>query len=303
MEPYIELEEKYAEWSGKPFGIGVNSGTSALHLILVCLGVGPGDEVIVPDFAFASVAFAVTYCGAIPVFVDCGIDYNIVPELVDNAITEKTKAIIVVHTYGRKADVARIQELTDLPIIEDCCEAQGIELQEGTIGIYSFYRNKILPAEEGGMIVTHSSSLYKEAQLRKNMANENFSYYHPVLGFNYRLPNAEAKLALESWENREQIFKERREVEDMYLEAFGGERHDVPWVFDFIRGYDQGERDEFLKIKGVRPFFKPQSTFPIYNQPTTDNTKFASEHGFVVALDPKLDHKTIIKQIKQTIII
>ena len=145
-ESYQILEQKYAEFGNKKFGVAVNTGTAALHLALVALGIKPGDEVIVPDFTFASVAFAVTYCGATPVFVDVDEKYNLDVEQVGNAINPNTKAIIIAHTYGRKANTAALKRF-QLPIIEDLCEAQGVLPENDTTAVYSLYRNKILPAE------------------------------------------------------------------------------------------------------------------------------------------------------------
>lgn len=292
MEIYEQLESEFASWCKKDYAVAVNSGTAALHLSLIALGVKEGDEVIVPDFAFASVAFSVTYCGATPIFVDCDNDYNLDYKKIK--ITPKTKAIIVVHTYGRKADISKFKKF-GVPIIEDACEGQGIPLGDSDCAVYSFYRNKILSAQEGGIVVSNNKEFIDETRFLKNMANEDFSYYHPQLGFNYRMPNAQAELALNSLKNADKIIKERSRIEDMYLEEFGGKKHDTPWVFDFLRV----ERDKYLDIKGVRRFFHPQSTFPIYNKKPQKRTQLISNLGFVVALDPTLDHEDIIQQIKQ----
>lgn len=293
METYQILEQKYAKWSGKKFGIAVNTGTAALHLSLLALGIKKGDEVIVPDFAFASVGFAVVYCGATPVFVDIDDDYNIDPDKVREALTEKTKAIIAVHTYGRKAKVKEIQTITRIPIIEDACEAQGISLCSGTIAVYSLNENKILPAEEGGIIVTDNEEIYKKITIMKNTANVG-RYYHSMLGFNYRMTNAQAKLGLESFDNKDFIFEQRNKILQKYLNEFNGKKSDVPYAFTMLS--DNVEKI-FENVPESRAFFKPQSTFSIYNQIPKEKTLAISKKGFVINLGSALDHNTIIKKI------
>lgn len=294
MESYQELEQKYAKWGGKKFGVSVNTGTAALHLSLLALGVKAGDEVIVPDFAFASVAFAVTYCNAVPIFVDVDGDYNIDPMEVKKALNKKTKAIIAVHTYGRQARIKEIQGMTNVPIIEDACEAQGIPLCPGTIAVYSLYENKILPAEEGGIILTDDEDIYKEVSLRKNMSNAG-GYFHSSLGFNYRMSNLQARLGLESFNNKEFLLAQRSKNLQKYLDEFGGKEPDVPWVFDML----SDNVEEVLKsTPESRAFFKPQSTFSIYNQVPQERTLEISKKGFIVSLYPQFNHNKIVKHLK-----
>ncbi len=216
MNEYQLLEDAYAKWVGKDYGVAVNSGTAALHLSLLALGVGKGDEVIVPDFAFAAVGFAVTYCGATPIFVDCDENYNINPEKI--IITPKTKAIIAVHTYGRLCDMDKIMKKAGgVPVIEDACEAQGAEVGKGTITVFSFYKNKVLPGEEGGIALLNDGYMYRRMHHLKNYAHLDGKYWHNELGFNYRMPDAEARLALESFNDRKSILAARRKL---FLQAY-----------------------------------------------------------------------------------
>jgi len=296
MNEYQVLEESYAKWVGKDYGVAVNSGTAALHLSLLALGVGKGDEVIVPDFAFAAVAFAVTYCGATPVFVDCDENYNIDPEKI--VITPKTKAIIAVHTYGRLCDMNRIlAKAGKIPVIEDACEAQGADVGKGTIVVFSFYKNKVLPGEEGGMALLNDPEMYRRMHHLKNYAHQDKQYFHTELGFNYRMPDAEARLALKSFEDRKEILAKRRVIEQLYISALGGKAHDSPWVFDM----ETDLIENALDIHGTRCFFKPMSTFPIYNQTPCPNALRASKKGFVVNLDhtkPLSEHLETIQKIQ-----
>src|SRR5882724_8858611 len=130
MELFQELENRYADFTGSRYAVSCNSGTSALHLALLALGIGPGDEVILPDYTMAACAFAVSYTGARPVFADVSLtDYNVLPDEIEKKITKRTKAIMVVHLYGRLADMAAIHRVAaryrNIPIIEDACEAHG----------------------------------------------------------------------------------------------------------------------------------------------------------------------------------
>lgn len=291
------LEREYAEWIGKKYAVAVNSGTSALHLALIAIGVTKGDEVIVPDFAFAAVAFAVSYVGATPVFVDCGDDYNIDVSLVK--ITPKTKAIIGVHTYGRLCDINSLKKF-GVPVIEDACEAQGAKVGEGDITVFSFYKNKVLPGEEGGMALTDNKDWADRMRHLRNYAHEGGRYYHTELGFNYRLPESTAKVALDSLRNREYILSIRRALDQYYAEEFGTKTHESPWVFDF----KTDKLDKILEIPGTRCFFKPQSTYPIYNQDPTPNSLKLSQTGFVVNLDhtkPFSYHVDLVKKIKDSL--
>ena len=173
-QPYQILEEKYAKFTGSKFGISCNSGTSALHLGLLALGVTRGDEVIIPDFTMVACGYAVVYCGATPVFVDCDDTLCIDPSLIEAKITTKTKAIMPVHIYGRLCNVKEIMRIAKkhhLKVIEDACEAQGaVYKSKADITCYSFYENKIIHAEEGGMCTTDNKKYAEKMNYLKNMA-------------------------------------------------------------------------------------------------------------------------------------
>src|SRR4026209_2171322 len=173
-----EFERVFADYCGVKYGVATSSGTSALHLALACLDIGPGDEVIVPTLSFIATANAVTYCGAKPVFVDSLPDtWNLDPAAVEQAVTRRTRAIIVVHLFGHPAHMDEIQSIADkygLHVIEDACEAHGSEYHGtrvgsiGTMGCFSFYGNKIITTGEGGMLVTNNASLADNARLLKD---------------------------------------------------------------------------------------------------------------------------------------
>lgn len=276
MRPHEELEREFAAYIGTEHAVAVNTGTAALHLALVALGIGPGDEVIVPDFTMAACAYAVLYTGATPVYVDCGADLNIDVAKAAAAITDRTKAIMPVHVYGRACNMSAIVELADnfdLAIVEDVSEAHGGTFGGyklgaiGTVGCFSLYRNKIIHAEEGGIITTNDAALAEKMRDLKNMAfGARHDYQHTGLGFNYRMTDSQAALALASLENAPWNIAHREAVRVWYDEVFG--QHAIPrsegsviWQYDFILG--EGMQDEVVgQIPGARHFFKPMSTQP-----------------------------------------
>ncbi|MBI3075240.1 MAG: DegT/DnrJ/EryC1/StrS family aminotransferase, partial [Parcubacteria group bacterium] len=270
---YQKLEREFAALTGYAHGVAVNSGTAALHLALVGLGVGTGDEVIVPDFSMVAAAFAVSYTGATPVFVDCGDDLLIDIKKIEDAITPCTKAIMPVHIYGRICDMQAIGAIAKkhgLKIIEDCAEVHGAKIGPADVSCFSFYRNKIVHAEEGGMIVTNDENLALNFQDLKSMAfGDRHDYYHTRIGFNYRMPDYQANLALESLAKLSETLKKRKEIEAWYEEymppVYKMPPREVVWVYDFLhpRRDDTVKR---LREKGARHFFKPPSSFPMYGR-------------------------------------
>lgn len=299
FEAYRELEYSFAKFQGTSFAVSCNSGTSALHLALRALNIGPGDEVIVPEFTMIACAWAVSYCGATPVFVDCGADLLIDVSKIEAAITSRTRAIMPVHIYGRVCDMPRILGIAQshgLKVVEDCAEAHGATLDDkkagtfGDIGCFSFYRNKIIRAEEGGICVTENQALADRMRFLKNMAfNEGHDYIHPEMGFNYRMPDAQANLALESLNRIESNLEHRRKIAGLYdevLKPFTIPRPtgSVIWVYDFIVPW----REEVIRaIPKARRFFRPMSEQPMYYDSDFNKTKahLFSEQGVYLPVD------------------
>lgn len=231
LGPHVEaFEDAFARFVGIRHCVAVNSGTSALHLALRALGIGPGHEVIVPAMTFVATAWAVSYCGATPIFADIDPNtFTLVPAEVERRLTPRTRAIVPVHLYGQPADLWPLMDVAcafDLPIIEDAAQAHGAIYQSmgagslGSCGCFSFYPGKNLGAcGEGGAVVTddggladHLRSLRDHGQSRR--------YHHDEIGFNYRmdaLQGAILRLKLDhlvSWNER------RRELATRYAEAF-----------------------------------------------------------------------------------
>lgn len=270
MESYQQLEKEYANFVGSKYTVSCSSGTAALHLALLGLGIGDMDEVIVPDFAMAACAFAVSYCGAKPVFVDVDENYGLDSNLIEKSITPKTKAIIVVHTYGRLADIKSISKIAKrhkLFVIEDACEAQGAVWQsKADATAYSFYKNKIINAEEGGIITTNKKSLADRINYLKNMAfGPTHDYFHKEIGYNYRMANTQALLALQSLKKYNSNNKKRRIIEKWYSSFLNKPMRDrdVVWFYEVLVPFKSKKRI-LRKIPSARDCFKPLSSFPMY---------------------------------------
>ncbi|MDB5199021.1 MAG: erythromycin biosynthesis sensory transduction protein eryC1 [Chitinophagaceae bacterium] len=197
-----EFENHFAKFCNTQYAIGVNNGTSALHLALLALGIGPGDEVIIPADTFIATAWGVSYTGATPVFVDCTNDtWQIDPARIKEKITAKTKAIIGVHLYGQPFDIDAVKEICSehaLFLVEDAAQAQGAAYKGIVIGCFgemacfSFYPGKNLGAcGEAGGITTNNETYYKHLQSLRNHGSM-VRYYHDEIGFNMRMGGLEA---------------------------------------------------------------------------------------------------------------
>lgn len=279
-QKYEELEEEYAKYIGTDYAVSCNTGTAALHLALKALGVGEGDEVIIPEFTMIACAFAVSYCGAIPVFVDCGDDLLIDVKKIKQRLTTRTKVIMPVHIYGRVCDMDAIMAIAKeykLRVLEDCCESQGALYKgkmTGTfdVGAFSFYQNKIIPAEEGGMVTTNDPAVASRVAFLKNMAfNRDHDYLHTEIGFNYRMTNAQARYALENLQQVNTLQQMRIQVQNWYdkhlKKEFQMPKREVVWVYD-IRHPQKDKVVSVLNEKGIaaRHSFKPMSIQPIYKR-------------------------------------
>jgi len=204
--PKVALFEKsFSEWIGVSHSIALNSGTSALHLGILSLGIGAGDEVIVPSFTFAASANAVALTGAKPVFCDVEPEFfTIDPALVERLITSATKAIMAVHLYGQMANVLELKRIADkhgLFLIEDAAQAHGAQLsglRAGAVGdfsAFSFYPTKNMTTGEGGMITTNNTALERSSRLLRNQGMIQ-RYQNEVVGFNNRMTEINAAIGL-----------------------------------------------------------------------------------------------------------
>jgi perosamine synthetase len=289
-----DFEERFAAAAGCRHGVACASGTSALHLALATLGIGPGDEVILPTFTMIATANAVSYTGAVPVLVDaepahCNLDV----EQLAAKVTPRTRAVVVVHTYGHPADMDPVLALArrhGLAVVEDAAEAHGAVYRGRPVGglgdaaVFSFYGNKIVSTGEGGMVTTNDPELARMARrLRDHAFSEDRHFWHRYLGFNYRMSNLQAAVGLAQTERLAALVAVRRGNARRYEELLRrvpglilpGERPDVEsvfWMYALRVADDFGcSRDELrrrLARQGIetRTFFVPIHLQPIYHR-------------------------------------
>lgn len=269
------FEDSWAYYNHRKYGVACNSGTNALYLALLALGIGKGDEVIVPSYTMIATAWAVTYTGAKPVFIDCGNDLNIDVSLIEEAISKRTKAIIPVHIYGRQCNMVEIMKTAkerDNPlwVVEDMAEAHGIQ-PEGDIACYSFYGNKILTTGEGGMCLTDNGRWADEMRLFANMyMDSKRSMVHMKTAYNFRMTNIQAAIGYSQVLRVDELLSERQRVADLYDKyldrKFKMPSREVVWMYDI----DCGDNQELIKQKlfeaGIesRYGFKPMEMQPMY---------------------------------------
>ncbi len=221
------FDEEFAEYVGSKYACGVNNGTSALHLAMMALGVGPGDEVIVPANTYIATAWGVSYTGATPVFADCTADtWELDPASVETKITDKTKGIIGVHLYGQPFDYASIKAIADkhgLFVVEDCAQSHGAKFEGrnvGTLGelaCFSFYPGKNLYAfGEGGSVTCDNEKYLKHMTRLKNQGCD-VRYYHDEIGYNYRLEGLQGAVLSVSLKYLPEWTAKRQEIGKRYL--------------------------------------------------------------------------------------
>ncbi len=292
--PYItRFEEAFAHIAGTRHAIATNNGTTALHLALVALGVGAGDEVIVPTATYVATANAVTYCGATVVLVDVEPrTLNLSLDAVKAAVTERTKVVIAVHLYGVPAAVAELRAWCDeigILLLEDAAEAHGALINDAPVGsfghaaIFSFFGNKIITTGEGGMVTTDDDAVAALArQLRGQGMDPAHRYWFPMVGFNYRMTNVQAAIGVAQTERFAELVSHRADLRDQYdahLLQFGdlleitappAGTAPVAWLYNvYVRDTDAARRDAIMRhlfSAGVdsRPVFYPMHQLPPY---------------------------------------
>jgi perosamine synthetase len=291
--PYLDrFESDWAIECGVTSALAVANGTVALHLALLGLGLGPGDEVIVPSLTYVASVNAITYVGATPVFVDVertrwGLD----PEAVAAAVSPRTAAIIVVHLYGQPADmdgVTHVARRHGLAVIEDAAEAPFATVADrrvgslGDIATFSFYGNKVLTCGEGGAVTTSDAGLASRIRmLRGQGMDPERRYVFPIIGYNYRLTNVAAAMLCAQLERHQELLHQRRRVYRSYeSKLVASERLELqreidgssrsPWLFPVLLP-DLHCRDsvaEHLRQQSIetRPFFPPVHTQEPYRE-------------------------------------
>ncbi len=290
------FETSFAEFCGVRHSLACCNGTVALHLALLGLGIGPGDEVLVPTLTYIASANAVTYCGAKPVFLDSEPDtWNIDPAALEAAIGPRTKAILVVHLYGHPADMEPILAIArnhGLAIVEDAAEAHGAEYKGrrvgsfGDVATFSFYGNKVITTGEGGMVVTNDPALAERMLVLRGQGQDlKRRYWFPVVGYNYRMTNIEAAIGLAQLEKIDWHLSRRRQHAKQYQARLGNLpglilSPEQPWarnaywmncaVLPIELTVTRDEVMRQLQLRGVetRPFFYPMHVLPPLTSPT-----------------------------------
>jgi perosamine synthetase len=301
-----EFEHALAEYVGVEHAVGVSSGTAGLHLALIALGVGPGDEVIVPSFTFIAVANAVRYVGAVPVFVDIdGASLNVDPARVEAAITPRTRALIAVHTFGRPAEMGALLEIAQrygLKLIEDACEALGAEIggrRVGTFGdaaVFAFYPNKQITTGEGGMVVTQDAAVARRVHALRNHGRSGEAWLeHAELGYNYRLSEIQCALGLVQLGRIEEILAAREAVARRYRALLAGSaRLQLPpadvsgirlsWFVFVVQVPERDRVAEQVRRAGIATgrYFAPIHLQPAYSPPTTRSAHNRDAQEFAI---------------------
>jgi len=320
------FENEFSKYIDCQYGVACSNGTVAIHLALITLGIGEGDEVIVPDLTFAATINTVLHANAIPVIVDVEEDsWCIDPKEIENAITPKTKAIIPVHIYGQACDMATIMKIAkkyNLKVIEDCAEAHGAMYDGkkvgsfGDIGCFSFYGNKVITTGEGGMCVTNNAELDEKMRvLRDHGMSKTKRYWHDVVGYNYRMTNLQSAIGLAQLERIEEIHKNRKQYEDNYKEILNQNnftfqqdiknRRRITWLVSVLldETIDREKYIQKLKEKGIdaRPFFYPLSDMEIYKSYCKNETPITHRLSQVGLNLPTYESLKSMKEIKKVL--
>jgi perosamine synthetase len=288
---YIEkFERAFTKAISVKYGAAVCNGTAGLHLCMLALGIGPGDEVLVPTLTYVASANAIKYVGATPVFVDSDpLTWQINPKDIVKKISIRTKAILVVHLYGHPCDmneIVKIKNDNSLYLIEDCAEAFGTLYRGshvggfGDIAMFSFFGNKTITTGEGGMVVTNDKTLNERVNRYKGQGLADYrQYWHDIVGYNYRMTNICAAIGLAQLEQSQKFLDKKRAVMQAYKEGLknmpltfheeiGDVRHSY-WMISILCEVDVN-RDglrKFLDERGIetRPVFYPIHTMPIFS--------------------------------------
>jgi len=312
--PFVSrFEKEFASFCDSKYGIAVSNGTAALEVALFALGIKPGDEVILPTFTIISCAIAIIRLGAIPVLVDIEPDtWCMDVTKIEQKITPKTKAIMVVHIYGHPVDMDPVLDLArkkNILVLEDGAEAHGAKYKErivgslGDISAFSFYANKIITTGEGGMVVTSNEEFFKKAASYRNLCFiPSKRFLHEELGYNFRMSNLQAAVGVAQLERINSIIQRKVEIGKYYeerLNQISGVRFQkekpwaktVYWMYSIELDKNRGKTAESVMQKlaqreiGTRPFF-----LGLHRQPALlkmgftfgndyPNSDYASEYG------------------------
>jgi perosamine synthetase len=294
--PFVRrFEEEFSARVGRRYGVAVSSGTAALDVAVAALGVGEGDEVIMPTFTIISCAQAIVRAGGKPVLVDSdAVTWNMDVNQIEGKITSRTKAIMTVHIYGLCVDMGSVLELADkykVKVIEDAAQAHGQTYRSnpcgsfGDVSIFSFYPNKLVTTGEGGMVVTDDESLAERCKSLRNLCfRKGRRFVHEELGWNYRMTNLQAAVGVAQLERLSQYIERKMRIGSRYTELLEGidglqlpvvrtnYAENIYWVYGIViddrRALDSAEVMSRLAEKGIgtRPFFWPMHEQPVFKK-------------------------------------
>ena len=306
--PFVaEFEDRFSNRVDREHGIAVSSGSAALDIAVAALELGPGDEVILPTFTIISCASAILRAGARPLLVDADPEtWNMRTDQVASAITDKTRAIMVVHIYGLPVDLDSILDVArdhDIYVIEDAAEAIGLAYKDkpcgsfGDISTFSFYPNKLVTTGEGGMVVTDNPEIAERCRSLRNLCFQpERRFVHEELGWNYRLTNLQAAVGLAQLDSLDASVTRKRGIGNAYngflgdiecielpaKSSYGSEN--IYWVYGIVLKDDSCHKRETVTEKlaaekiGTRPFF-----WPMHEQPVFKNRGLFESNSFPVA--------------------
>ena len=297
-----QFENNFSKFTGIKNSVAVSNGTVALHVALLALGIGKDDEVIVPTFTYIASVNAIQYTGAKPIFVDSDINtWQIDTKKIEEKISPKTKAIMVVHIYGHPCEmdeIIKIAKKHKIFVVEDCAEAIGTFYKGkhagtmGDISTFSFFGNKAITTGEGGMVCTNDNKLADlSIRIKGQGLAKNQEYFHDIIGYNYRMTNICAAIGCAQLERIDDILINKTRVAQNYIEKLkelpieyhkeiGNTKHSY-WMFTILAA-SENERTKLrnhLKENGIetRPTFHPVHTMPMYR--TEEKFKIAEDLG------------------------
>ena len=292
---YVQrFERAFAEYVGVPYAVALPSCTSAIHLSLLALGIGPGDEVIVPDVTWIATSAPISYVGATPAFVDIDQQHWCLSvDAVAQAITKKTRAVIAVDLYGNVPDWSALRAVCDqhgLPLIEDAAEAIGTKVNGipagafGDIGVVSFHGSKTMTTGEGGMLVTRHQEIYERVLVLRDHGRQpgDFLFFNQEVAHKYKMSNLQAALGLAQLERIDELVGHKQEIMSWYRDELGDDPRltlnpeiagveNSYWMSTILLSPRLGLTKEHVVAQlhdhGIdsRPFFNPLSTLPAYS--------------------------------------
>lgn len=325
-----QFETKFSNYIGKNYGVSVVNGTAAIELSIEVLDLKKGDEVIMPAFSIISCILPLIKKGIKPVLIDSNLyDWNMDVTQIEKKITQKTKAIMVVHTYGLACDMDIVSYLAkkyNLYIIEDAAESHGVHFKNklcgsfGHLSIFSFYANKLITTGEGGMILTDSKKYYQKLKLLRNLGfNNKKRFKHDVLGWNYRFTNIQSALGLSQLEKINKFIKIKKVIGSKYSKLLSNISNiqlpmpnnqystNLYWVYGILIKTKKNYTNNIVKelnSKGIgtRPFFYPMHKQPIlkklgfFKNDKHPNSEYMSKRGFYLpaGLGMKIENIDIV---------